>query len=189
MVKFGTGFIVRQVIWMFQCSKLLSLMHHQMIQQHIYRLNFLFSSLSELIWEMVVNSVKVNHCQVILLLNKYDATCIIVSSMSMSDFDFWTWLLHYRVFIIVVRCFHFIFYCCAEYDKENPRYFTRCEHEFHLACLLDWMERSETCPVCDQVGIIYFICCSYFMFLFSQGKKFFFRSWWSRKCTSRDNAY
>ncbi|XP_078148396.1 putative E3 ubiquitin-protein ligase RHB1A isoform X1 [Carex rostrata] len=44
--------------------------------------------------------------------------------------------------------------CLEEYDKENPRYFTRCEHEFHLACLLDWMERSETCPVCDQILMI-----------------------------------
>ncbi|KAL5547059.1 hypothetical protein UlMin_006746 [Ulmus minor] len=38
-----------------------------------------------------------------------------------------------------------------EYDVENPKLMTKCEHHFHLACILEWMERSETCPVCDQV--------------------------------------
>ncbi|KAM6556696.1 hypothetical protein CsatB_003715 [Cannabis sativa] len=40
--------------------------------------------------------------------------------------------------------------CLEEYDKENPKLNTKCEHHFHLACILEWMERSETCPVCDQ---------------------------------------
>ena len=39
----------------------------------------------------------------------------------------------------------------AEYDAENPRILTKCEHHFHLSCILEWMERSDTCPVCDQV--------------------------------------
>lgn len=40
--------------------------------------------------------------------------------------------------------------CLEEYDDENPKINTKCEHHFHLACILEWMERSDTCPVCDQ---------------------------------------
>ncbi|KAM3396763.1 E3 ubiquitin-protein ligase isoform X1 [Capsicum galapagoense] len=40
--------------------------------------------------------------------------------------------------------------CLEEYDAENPKMSTKCEHHFHLSCILEWMERSETCPVCDQ---------------------------------------
>ncbi|XAR55073.1 hypothetical protein NMG60_11030455 [Bertholletia excelsa] len=40
--------------------------------------------------------------------------------------------------------------CLEEYVTENPKIITKCEHHFHLACILEWMERSNTCPVCDQ---------------------------------------
>ncbi|XP_059661818.1 probable E3 ubiquitin-protein ligase RHB1A [Cornus florida] len=40
--------------------------------------------------------------------------------------------------------------CLEEYDTENPKIITKCEHHFHLSCILEWMERSDTCPVCDQ---------------------------------------
>ncbi|XP_008675700.1 probable E3 ubiquitin-protein ligase RHB1A isoform X5 [Zea mays] len=40
--------------------------------------------------------------------------------------------------------------CLEEYDEENPRSITKCEHHFHLCCILEWMERKDTCPVCDQ---------------------------------------
>ncbi|KAF8413202.1 hypothetical protein HHK36_001178 [Tetracentron sinense] len=40
--------------------------------------------------------------------------------------------------------------CLEEYDSENPKIITKCEHHFHLSCILEWMERSDTCPVCDQ---------------------------------------
>uniref|UniRef100_A0A7C9EJ80 RING-type E3 ubiquitin transferase n=1 Tax=Opuntia streptacantha TaxID=393608 RepID=A0A7C9EJ80_OPUST len=40
--------------------------------------------------------------------------------------------------------------CLEEYDTENPKMVTNCEHDFHLSCLLEWMERSESCPVCDK---------------------------------------
>ncbi|KAJ0967258.1 hypothetical protein J5N97_024175 [Dioscorea zingiberensis] len=43
--------------------------------------------------------------------------------------------------------------CLEEYDLENPRILTKCEHHFHLACILEWMERSDTCPVCDQIMV------------------------------------
>ncbi|XP_076943999.1 putative E3 ubiquitin-protein ligase RHB1A [Bidens hawaiensis] len=41
--------------------------------------------------------------------------------------------------------------CLEEYDEDNPKITTKCDHHFHLSCILEWMERSETCPVCDQV--------------------------------------
>ncbi|XP_055962228.1 probable E3 ubiquitin-protein ligase RHB1A isoform X2 [Mercurialis annua] len=40
--------------------------------------------------------------------------------------------------------------CLEEYDSQNPRFLTKCEHHFHLSCILEWMERSDTCPICDQ---------------------------------------
>lgn len=46
--------------------------------------------------------------------------------------------------------------CLEEYDEENPKIVTKCEHHFHLSCILEWMERSDTCPVCDQEMIINF---------------------------------
>ncbi|KAH7662906.1 Zinc finger RING/FYVE/PHD-type protein [Dioscorea alata] len=44
--------------------------------------------------------------------------------------------------------------CLEEYNFENPRTITKCEHHFHLACILEWMERSDTCPVCDQITML-----------------------------------
>ncbi|KAK4339298.1 hypothetical protein RND71_040760 [Anisodus tanguticus] len=40
--------------------------------------------------------------------------------------------------------------CLEEYDADNPRILTKCNHHFHLSCILEWMERSETCPICNQ---------------------------------------
>ncbi|KAI7735330.1 hypothetical protein M8C21_029747 [Ambrosia artemisiifolia] len=40
--------------------------------------------------------------------------------------------------------------CFEEYDAENPRMVTKCNHQFHLSCILEWMERSNTCPICSQ---------------------------------------
>ncbi|XP_031275836.1 probable E3 ubiquitin-protein ligase RHB1A isoform X1 [Pistacia vera] len=44
--------------------------------------------------------------------------------------------------------------CLEEYDTENPKLITKCEHHFHLSCILEWNERSDSCPICDQVVII-----------------------------------
>ncbi|KAK6141034.1 hypothetical protein DH2020_025215 [Rehmannia glutinosa] len=40
--------------------------------------------------------------------------------------------------------------CLEEYDLENPKIMTKCNHHFHLSCILEWQERSDTCPICDQ---------------------------------------
>ncbi|XP_042450109.1 probable E3 ubiquitin-protein ligase RHB1A [Zingiber officinale] len=44
--------------------------------------------------------------------------------------------------------------CLEDYDAENPRISTKCEHHFHLSCILEWMERSDTCAICDQIMMI-----------------------------------
>uniref|UniRef100_A0A5B7B3P2 RING-type E3 ubiquitin transferase n=1 Tax=Davidia involucrata TaxID=16924 RepID=A0A5B7B3P2_DAVIN len=40
--------------------------------------------------------------------------------------------------------------CLEEYNVENPKIITKCNHRFHLSCILEWLERSDTCPICDQ---------------------------------------
>ncbi|GFP97310.1 E3 ubiquitin-protein ligase at3g02290 [Phtheirospermum japonicum] len=40
--------------------------------------------------------------------------------------------------------------CLEEYDLDNPKIMTKCNHHFHLSCILEWQERSDTCPICDQ---------------------------------------
>ncbi|KAI4311758.1 hypothetical protein MLD38_036630 [Melastoma candidum] len=40
--------------------------------------------------------------------------------------------------------------CLEEYDEDNPKIITKCDHHFHLGCILEWMERSDTCPVCSK---------------------------------------
>lgn len=44
--------------------------------------------------------------------------------------------------------------CLEEYDEENPKILTKCDHHFHLACILEWMERSDICPLCDLEMVI-----------------------------------
>lgn len=44
--------------------------------------------------------------------------------------------------------------CLEEYGEENPKMVTKCEHHFHLCCILEWLERSDSCPVCGQELVI-----------------------------------
>lgn len=41
--------------------------------------------------------------------------------------------------------------CLEEYDTQNPRIITKCQHHFHLSCILEWYERSSTCAICDRI--------------------------------------
>ncbi|CAI9096427.1 OLC1v1032575C1 [Oldenlandia corymbosa var. corymbosa] len=41
--------------------------------------------------------------------------------------------------------------CLEEYTGENPKIVTHCSHHYHLSCIYEWMERSETCPVCGKL--------------------------------------
>lgn len=40
--------------------------------------------------------------------------------------------------------------CLEEYIEEDPEILTKCKHHFHLECILEWMERSDACPICNQ---------------------------------------
>ncbi|VFR03682.1 unnamed protein product [Cuscuta campestris] len=40
--------------------------------------------------------------------------------------------------------------CLDEYNADHPRIKTKCNHHFHLSCILEWMERRDTCPICNQ---------------------------------------
>ncbi|AQK70148.1 RING/U-box superfamily protein [Zea mays] len=40
--------------------------------------------------------------------------------------------------------------CLEEYTPDNPKIITKCCHHFHLGCIYEWMERSDTCPICGK---------------------------------------
>ncbi|XP_074562952.1 E3 ubiquitin-protein ligase At3g02290-like [Curcuma longa] len=40
--------------------------------------------------------------------------------------------------------------CLEEYTPANPKIVANCSHHFHLSCIYEWMERSDTCPVCGK---------------------------------------
>ncbi|CAB4264820.1 unnamed protein product [Prunus armeniaca] len=41
--------------------------------------------------------------------------------------------------------------CFEEYTPENPKTTMQCSHHYHLACIYEWMERSQYCPICRRV--------------------------------------
>nr|XP_043607896.1 E3 ubiquitin-protein ligase RLIM-like [Erigeron canadensis]XP_043607897.1 E3 ubiquitin-protein ligase RLIM-like [Erigeron canadensis] len=43
--------------------------------------------------------------------------------------------------------------CLEEYTIENPRIVTKCSHHYHLGCIYEWNERSETCPFCSKLMV------------------------------------
>ncbi|XP_009391150.3 E3 ubiquitin-protein ligase At3g02290-like [Musa acuminata AAA Group] len=40
--------------------------------------------------------------------------------------------------------------CLEEYTYENPRIPLKCTHIYHLSCIYEWLERSESCPICSK---------------------------------------
>jgi Ring finger domain len=38
--------------------------------------------------------------------------------------------------------------CFDGFDADNPRLVLRCSHAYHLQCVLQWGERSQSCPIC-----------------------------------------
>lgn len=40
--------------------------------------------------------------------------------------------------------------CLEAYDDGNPKIFTRCGHHFHMPCIYEWLERKDTCPMCES---------------------------------------
>uniref|UniRef100_A0A453FSS2 RING-type E3 ubiquitin transferase n=1 Tax=Aegilops tauschii subsp. strangulata TaxID=200361 RepID=A0A453FSS2_AEGTS len=44
--------------------------------------------------------------------------------------------------------------CLEEYDYENPKIVLQCNHNFHLSCIYEWMERSQSCAVCAKGNVV-----------------------------------
>ncbi|KAF6260534.1 hypothetical protein COO60DRAFT_1269386 [Scenedesmus sp. NREL 46B-D3] len=40
--------------------------------------------------------------------------------------------------------------CLEAYTDDNPKIFTRCGHSFHMQCIYAWLERKNTCPLCER---------------------------------------
>ncbi|GAB4851126.1 hypothetical protein Ancab_030420 [Ancistrocladus abbreviatus] len=40
--------------------------------------------------------------------------------------------------------------CLEPFTTQDPAAVTRCKHEFHLQCILEWSQRSKECPNCWQ---------------------------------------
>ncbi|KXZ52858.1 hypothetical protein GPECTOR_8g24 [Gonium pectorale] len=40
--------------------------------------------------------------------------------------------------------------CLEAYTTENPKIFTECGHHFHMPCIYAWLERKDTCPMCES---------------------------------------
>ncbi|GIL56905.1 hypothetical protein Vafri_12196 [Volvox africanus] len=40
--------------------------------------------------------------------------------------------------------------CLEAYTSENPKIFTECGHHFHMPCIYAWLERKDTCPMCES---------------------------------------
>lgn len=40
--------------------------------------------------------------------------------------------------------------CLEVYTDDNPKIFTRCGHAFHMQCIYAWLERKNTCPLCES---------------------------------------
>lgn len=38
--------------------------------------------------------------------------------------------------------------CLEEYNADNPMFRGECRHHFHLSCLMEWKQRSNSCPMC-----------------------------------------
>eukprot|EP00197_Chlamydomonas_leiostraca_P011092 CAMPEP_0202878368 /NCGR_PEP_ID=MMETSP1391-20130828/32080_1 /ASSEMBLY_ACC=CAM_ASM_000867 /TAXON_ID=1034604 /ORGANISM="Chlamydomonas leiostraca, Strain SAG 11-49" /LENGTH=301 /DNA_ID=CAMNT_0049560545 /DNA_START=222 /DNA_END=1127 /DNA_ORIENTATION=+ len=45
---------------------------------------------------------------------------------------------------------HYCPTCLEPYTEDNPKTFTACGHHYHLPCLYEWLERKDTCPICDS---------------------------------------
>ncbi|URD94185.1 E3 ubiquitin-protein ligase [Musa troglodytarum] len=41
--------------------------------------------------------------------------------------------------------------CLDEFTYENPRIILKCTHIYHLSCIFEWLERSESCPICSKM--------------------------------------
>lgn len=43
-----------------------------------------------------------------------------------------------------------ICFCQEDNKKDDPTYKSECGHTFHKNCIIEWLKRSETCPMCRK---------------------------------------
>ena len=40
--------------------------------------------------------------------------------------------------------------CYICYKKNNDNFILSCSHNIHIPCLLDWLKKNNTCPICRK---------------------------------------
>ena len=40
--------------------------------------------------------------------------------------------------------------CLEPFDENNPAKLTKCGHEYHLQCIMQWYQRNSCCPMCGM---------------------------------------
>nr|GMC66592.1 E3 ubiquitin-protein ligase RHF1A-like [Ipomoea batatas]GMD95118.1 E3 ubiquitin-protein ligase RHF1A-like [Ipomoea batatas] len=40
--------------------------------------------------------------------------------------------------------------CLEPFSANDPPTVTKCKHEYHLQCILEWSQRSKDCPICSR---------------------------------------
>ncbi|OVA05758.1 zinc finger protein [Macleaya cordata] len=44
--------------------------------------------------------------------------------------------------------------CFEPFSSVDPSAVTKCKHEYHLQCILEWSQRSKECPICWQLLVL-----------------------------------
>uniref|UniRef100_A0A2P2IHD3 RING-type E3 ubiquitin transferase n=1 Tax=Rhizophora mucronata TaxID=61149 RepID=A0A2P2IHD3_RHIMU len=44
--------------------------------------------------------------------------------------------------------------CLEPFSSDDPATVTSCKHEYHLQCILEWLQRSKECPICWQSVVL-----------------------------------
>ncbi|KAI3979114.1 hypothetical protein MKX01_016289 [Papaver californicum] len=44
--------------------------------------------------------------------------------------------------------------CFEPFTSDDPSSVTKCKHEYHLQCILEWSQRSKECPICWQLLVL-----------------------------------
>ncbi|CAH9085832.1 unnamed protein product [Cuscuta epithymum] len=44
--------------------------------------------------------------------------------------------------------------CLEPFSSNDPPTVTKCKHEYHLQCILEWSQRSQECPICSRKVVL-----------------------------------
>jgi hypothetical protein len=65
--------------------------------------------------------------------------------------DFLTKKIYYYFFFILYVYMDICSICLEEIQDKDRYELLRCPHVYHKACILKWLEKSNTCPECRQI--------------------------------------